>query len=129
AGRLDAGLRSIVDIRASQINHCAWCLDMHIVEAREAGITDRQIGLIAAWEEAGELFDPRQQAALALTEAVTLISVDGVTDELWTQVRSVFSEEETVDLIMAIATINVYNRMNVTARTALGPEPPRVPKM
>lgn len=127
AGSLDAGLRTLIDIRASQINRCAWCLDMHVAEAREAGLSDRQIALIAAWGEAGDLFDERQRAALALTEAVTLISVEGVPDAVWERVRAVFTEAEAVDLIMAIATINVWNRMNVAARTALGPEPYRVP--
>ncbi|MGH9105605.1 MAG: carboxymuconolactone decarboxylase family protein [Acidimicrobiales bacterium] len=120
---LDQGLRALVDIRASQVNHCAWCLDMHVVEARQAGIEQRQIDLVAAWREAGTLFSPREQAALALTEAVTLISEDGVADEVWGDVTAVFDEKETVQLLMAIATINVYNRMNVAVRTALGPEP------
>ncbi len=111
---LDKGLIALVDIRASQLNRCAWCLDMHVAEAREAGIPQRQIDLIAAWEEAGELFTARQQAVLAFTEQVTLISEGGVSDDVWARVRAVFSEEETVQLLMTIATINVWNRMNVT---------------
>ncbi|MGH9055865.1 MAG: carboxymuconolactone decarboxylase family protein [Acidimicrobiales bacterium] len=122
-GGLDEKLRALVDIRASQINHCAWCLDMHVAEARKAGIEQRQIDLVAAWREAGTLFSQREQAALALTEAVTLISEGGVPDEVWNGARAVFDEKESVQLLMAIATINVYNRMNVTVRTVLGPEP------
>ena len=119
---------ALVDIRASQINHCAWCLDMHAEEAREAGVEQRRIDLVAAWREAGELFSPRERAALAFTEAVTRIADDGVTDELWSEVTANFNEQEVVQLIMAIGAINVYNRMNVAARAALGPEPYRVPK-
>ncbi|MCB1273607.1 MAG: carboxymuconolactone decarboxylase family protein [Leucobacter sp.] len=117
-GELEKGLIALVDIRASQLNGCAWCLDMHVEEAREAGIPQRQIDLVAAWEETGELFTPRQRAALAFTEQVTLISRHGVSDEVWAQVRAEFSEEQTVQLLMTIATINVWNRMNVTVRNA-----------
>lgn len=123
AGDLGHGLIALVDIRASQLNHCAWCLDMHVAEAREAGVSQRQIDLVAAWEEAGELFTEREQAALAFTEQVTLISQDGVTDQVWARVRAEFSEQETVHLLMTIATINVWNRMNVTVRTGLPAAP------
>lgn len=124
---LDAGLHALIDIRASQLNRCAWCLDMHTAQARDAGIDQRRIDLVAAWDEAGNLFDDREQAALALTEAVTLISEEGVPDAIWNRVREVFTEQETVQLIMAISTINVYNRMNVATRAALGPEPYQAP--
>lgn len=124
-GGLDEGLISLVEIRASQINHCAWCLDMHVEEARRAGIEQRRLDLVAAWREAGALFSERERAALALTEAVTLISEDGVPDALWSDVTAVFDEKETVVLLMAIATINVWNRMNVAVRAVL-PEHPYV---
>ncbi len=120
---LSEELRALVDILASQLNRCAWCLDMHVAEARAAGVEQRQLDVVAAWKEAGDLFSPRERAALALTEAVTLISTEGVPDEVWEAVAAVFDEKETVHLLMAIATINVYNRMNVAVRTALGPEP------
>ncbi len=122
SGSLGAALTAIVDIRASQINHCAWCLDMHTAEAREAGVPQRKIDLIAAWHEAPELFDAREQAALALTEQVTLIA-DGVSDAVWQRVSEQFDEQEIVELIMTISVINVWNRMNVTARTALPDRP------
>ncbi|MCB0978754.1 MAG: carboxymuconolactone decarboxylase family protein [Acidimicrobiales bacterium] len=125
-GSLGKALHAIVDIRASQINHCAWCLDMHTEQAREAGISQRRIDLIAAWQEAGSLFSAREQAALALTEAVTLIADHGVPDDVWDAVKAEFSDAEIVQLIMAIGAINVYNRMNVTVRAALGDEPYRV---
>ncbi|MGH9029990.1 MAG: carboxymuconolactone decarboxylase family protein [Acidimicrobiales bacterium] len=123
SGNLDEGLLSLVKIRASQINHCAWCLDMHVAEARNAGIEQRQIDLVAAWREAPALFDARQRAALAFAEQVTLISKDGVSDEVWSQLTAVFDEKETVLLLMAIAAINVWNRMNVTVRTDLPEQP------
>ena len=115
---VDPKLIILIQIRASQLNHCAWCLDMHAVEARKAGISQRQLDLIAAWEEAGDLFDAKEQAVLAFAEQVTMIS-DGVSDEVWDQVNAEFSETEVVQLLMAASVINVWNRMNVTARTAL----------
>lgn len=123
AGMPDKGLRALIDIRASQINKCAWCLDMHAAEARAAGIEQRRIDLVAAWRETGAMFSERERAALALTEAVTLISEDGVPDEVWDSVTAVFDEKEAVRLLMAICTINVWNRMNITARAELPDEP------
>ena len=81
------------------------------------------MAVVAAWLEAGALFSPREQAALAFTEAVTLISEHGVPDDVWSNVTAVFDEKETIQLLMTIATINVYNRMNVTMRTVLGRSP------
>lgn len=120
---LDRGLRALVDILASQINGCAWCLDMHTREAREAGVSQRRIDLVAAWQESRDLFTEREQAAFALTEQVTHISEAGVTDDVWERVRASFTEQETVHLLMTIAMINVWNRINVTVRTDLPPEP------
>ncbi|MCC7078899.1 MAG: carboxymuconolactone decarboxylase family protein [Acidimicrobiia bacterium] len=122
-GGIDEGLHAMVDIRASQINNCAWCLDMHTAEALAAGVDQRRINLVAAWREAGSLFSEREQAALALTEAVTLISADGVPDRVWDDVTAAFDEKEVVVLLMAICTINVWNRLNVTVRTELPDEP------
>ena len=119
SGTLDERLLALVKIRASQINHCAWCLDMHVAEARKEGVEQRQIDLIAAWREAPMLFSEREQAALAFTEQVTLISQDGVSDAVWGGVTAAFGEQEVVYLLMAIAAINVWNRMNVTVRTEL----------
>ncbi|HQF64904.1 MAG TPA: carboxymuconolactone decarboxylase family protein [Planctomycetota bacterium] len=125
-GTLGKGLVALIDIRASQINGCAWCLDMHAEEAREAGIDRRRIDLVAAWREAGPLFSPRERAALAFAEAVTLIAESGVPDDIWAEIKAVFTDKEIVELLAAIGAINVYNRMNVAARTELGPEPYRV---
>jgi AhpD family alkylhydroperoxidase len=123
AGGLDEGLLALVKSRASQINHCAWCLDMHLAEAREAGIEQRKLDVLAAWREAGDMFSPQERAALAFAEQVTLISVEGVSDAVWSDVREVFDEKQTVTLLMAIAAINVWNRMNVTVRTSLPSTP------
>lgn len=123
AGNLDESLLALVKIRASQINHCAWCLDMHMAEGRKAGVEQRKLDLVAAWQEAPALFSQRELAALAFTEQVTLISQDGVSDEVWGEVTAVFDEKETVRLLMAIAAINVWNRMNVTVHTDLPAEP------
>ena len=116
-GTLGKALCALVDIRASQINKCAWCLDMHTEEAREAGIEQRKIDIVAAWHEAGDMFSAREQAALALTEAVTLISVAGVSDEIWEAVTANFDEKEIAHLIVAIGAINVWNRIAVGFRS------------
>ncbi len=123
AGKLEESLLALVKIRASQINHCAWCLDMHIAEARTAGVEERQLDLIAAWHEAPSLYSARERAALAFTEQVTLISQNGVADEVWEDLTAVFDEQEIVILLIAIGAINVWNRMNVTVRTELPAQP------
>ena len=123
SGNLDEGLLALVKTRASQINHCAWCLDMHVAEARKAGVEQRQLDVVAAWQEAPALFSRREQAALAFTEQVTLISQDGVSDDVWAELTAVFDEKETVRLLMAIAAINVWNRMNVAVHTDLPARP------
>jgi AhpD family alkylhydroperoxidase len=123
AGGLDEALLAIVKSRASQINHCAWCLDMHLDEARTHGVPQRKLDVLAAWREAGSMFSDAERAALALTEQVTLISRDGVSDDVWAAVRDIFDEKQTVALLMAIAAINVWNRMNVTVQTKLPDRP------
>ncbi|MEO7124819.1 MAG: carboxymuconolactone decarboxylase family protein [Nakamurella sp.] len=123
AGGVDEALLAIVKSRASQINHCAWCLDMHLAEARKLGVAQRKLDVLAAWREVSTMFSDAERAALALTEQVTLISQDGVSDEVWSAVRDSFSDKQTVVLIMAITAINVWNRMNVTVRTQLPTDP------
>lgn len=119
---LERSLITLIEIRASQINKCAWCLDLHTGEARREGVDERKLDLLAAWDEAPAVFTARERAAMALTEQVTLIADGGVSDEVWDMVTAEFDEKEIVALIMSIATINVYNRMNVTAHTTVGPE-------
>lgn len=117
-GTVDPKLLLLIQIRASQLNHCAWCLDMHTDEARKAGVSQRQIDVVAAWHEAGDLFTEQERAVLAFAEQVTQIS-DGVSDEVWGEINAYFTPQEVVQLLMATAAINVWNRMNVTALTSL----------
>ena len=119
ANPLDPALGDLMDIRASQINGCAFCLDMHWKEAKERGETDERLYMIAAWREA-TCYDARERAAFALTEAVTLIADAGVPDDVWAQVEDEFDPEELGQVIFAIAAINVWNRLNVTVQTEAG---------
>jgi AhpD family alkylhydroperoxidase len=113
-GDLESALLDLVKIRASQINGCAFCLDLHNREARDHGEAQQRLDVLAGWHEAPALFSARERAALALTEAVTLIADHGVGDDVWDQVTSNFSEPEAVRLLMAVATINVWNRLAVS---------------
>lgn len=119
AGSLGEGLIALVKSRASQINGCAFCLDMHAQEARKAGVDQRMLDVLAGWREAPGLYTEREKAAIALTEEVTRISVAGVSDAVWDGVRAVFSDAETVQLLMAISAINVWNRLAVSTRQDL----------
>lgn len=120
AGPLEPALYELVKIRASQINGCAFCLNMHLRDARKAGESQQRLDVLRAWREV-DLYSDRERAALALTEAVTLISVDGVPDRVWDDARAQFDERETAALIVAIATINVWNRFAISTRQT--PEP------
>ncbi|MDT5098392.1 MAG: hypothetical protein QOC76_2129 [Mycobacterium sp.] len=108
----------LIKIRASQINHCAFCLNMHLVDARKHGVTEQKLDVLAAWEEAGDLFTDRERAALALTEAITSVS-DGVPDGVYARAAEVFTERELGQVIAMAVTINAWNRINVTVRTAV----------
>ncbi len=119
AGDLGEGLISLVKLRASQINGCAFCLDMHGEEARKAGVSQRVIDVLPGWKEAPSLYSDREQAALALTEEVTLISQDGVSDAVWNQVAAVFSKAQIARLLMAICAINVWNRLAISTHADL----------
>ncbi len=114
---LDPHLIELVYIRASQINRCAFCLSVHIPNGLKTGLTDQQIDLLSVWREAGEIFSPREQAALAWTESLTLLPQCQAPDDLYEEVRVHFSEQETVELTWAIVTINVWNRMAVSMGT------------
>ena len=106
-------LRELVRIRASQINSCAFCVDMHSVDAQKAGELDRRIFALAAWRES-PFFDERERAALALTEAMTRLSEHGVPDEVYDGAAAVFSEAELGSLMGVIIAINAWNRVAVT---------------
>src|ERR1044072_6008066 len=112
---LDPSLTELVKIRASQINHCAFCIDMHIKDARAAGESEQRIYLLNAWEEAVGVYSEKEQAALALTEAVTVLT-DGVPDEVYDRAAKHFEEQELAQLIALLFTINAWNRIGVTTR-------------
>jgi AhpD family alkylhydroperoxidase len=117
---VEPSLGELVKIRASQINRCAFCLDMHTRDARKLGETERRLALVAAWEEAGDLFTEREQAALAIAEAVTEVATRGpVSDEVYARAAAVFTERELAQVIAMAVTINAWNRINLAAPQAL----------
>jgi AhpD family alkylhydroperoxidase len=116
---LEPRLLDLVRMRASQINRCAYCLDMHSKDARAAGETEQRLYGLEAWRET-PYYSARERAALEWTEAVTLVADSGVPDDLYQRVREQFSEEELVHLTLAVVAINGWNRFNVAARTVPG---------
>lgn len=126
ASTLERPLIELVKIRASQMNGCAYCLDMHTQDARAAGETEQRLHVIAAWQEA-PFFNDRERAALAWTEAVTRISETRAPDELFQRLRAHFSEKEIADLTLAIAAINAWNRLMTAFRVPAGLYKPRAP--
>ncbi|BBW99863.1 4-carboxymuconolactone decarboxylase [Mycolicibacterium moriokaense] len=113
---IDVELGELIKIRASQINHCAFCLDMHTRDARKHGVSEQKIDVLAAWEEAESLFTERERAALALTESITELHNGHVPDEVYQRAAQVFSERELGQVIAMAVTINAWNRINVAAR-------------
>lgn len=122
ASSLGEPLLALVKIRASQINGCAWCLDMHYKEARTQKVAQRKLDVIAGWSEAPAVYSERERAAIALTEEVTRISVAGVSDAVWSSVKECFDDQEIVSLLMAISAINVWNRLAISTRQQLPSE-------
>src|SRR5205085_8994207 len=122
ASGIDKKLLHLVKAKASQINHCAYCIDMHMKEARADGETEERLFLLSAWREAPQ-FTAKERAALAWTETVTLVADTNVPDHEWDAVREEFSEEDVASLTLAIATINVWNRISVSFRTVPGSPP------
>jgi AhpD family alkylhydroperoxidase len=116
---LDPRLYELAKIRASQLNGCAFCLDMHNRDARAGGEDQRRLDVLSAWREAPGLFTAPERAALAFTEAVTRIGDAGVPDPVWDDVAAHFDEAGIVQLLMAIATINVWNRLAVATHQQL----------
>ncbi|MCE4547530.1 MULTISPECIES: carboxymuconolactone decarboxylase family protein [unclassified Caballeronia] len=109
-------LVDLVYLRVSQINNCAYCLDMHTRDLLQKGVKLEKLALVQAWREAGHLFDDRERAALAWAESVTLVAQTGVPDEAYDAARAVFNERELVDLTIAISLMNTYNRMAISFR-------------
>jgi AhpD family alkylhydroperoxidase len=119
---IDPDLAELIKIRASQMNRCLFCLDMHSHDARKRGISEQKLAVLAAWEEAGDLFNERERAALALTEEITELTGRGhVSDDVYGRAAAVFSERELGQVIAMAVTINAWNRIGVTARLS----PPR----
>ena len=119
SSRLEPSLVELVRMRASQINGCAYCLDMHSKDARAAGETEQRLYVLNAWRET-PFFTDRERAALEWTEALTLISSSHASDEIYEQVRQRFTEEEMVSLTLAIVSINSWNRLNISFQTVPG---------
>jgi AhpD family alkylhydroperoxidase len=121
---LEPGLQDLVKLRASQINGCAYCVDMHSLDARANGETEQRLYAVSVWQDT-PFFTERERAALLWTEKVTLVSVDRVPDEVYEEVRRHFSDEELVNLTMVINTINAWNRLSISFRAVPGRYTPR----
>jgi AhpD family alkylhydroperoxidase len=118
---IDPDLAELIKIRASQMNHCAFCIDMHTADARKRGINEQKLTLLAAWEEAGDFFTELEQAALALTEEMTDLTHRHVSDEVYARAAAAFSERELGQVISMALAINAWNRIGVPTRL----RPPR----
>ena len=114
-GSIEKPLAELVRLRASQINGCAYCVDMHAADARKGGETDRRLATVSVWREA-PFFTERERAALEWTESVTLLAQSHVPDEVWERVKPHFTDQEIADLTLLIIAINGWNRIAVTFR-------------
>ena len=112
---IEHSLLELVKLRASQINGCAFCIDMHSADARKAGETERRLYAVTAWRET-PFFTPRERAALAWTEAVTRISTHGAPDDVYATLDAQFTQKEQMDLTLAISMINCWNRLAISFR-------------
>ena len=112
---LEKPLLELVKLRASQINGCAFCVDMHAADARKGGETERRLHALSAWHET-PFFTPRERAALAWTEAVTRISTNGAPDDVYAALAAQFTPREQMDLTLAISMINCWNRLAISFR-------------
>jgi AhpD family alkylhydroperoxidase len=113
--QLERGLRELVKVRASQINGCAFCIDMHWSDARARGESEERLAQLAAWHES-PYYDDRERAALALTDAVTHVSTSHVPDDVWDAAKEHFEPGELANLLFAIGAINLWNRLLVATR-------------
>ncbi|MFC0039120.1 carboxymuconolactone decarboxylase family protein [Actinomadura rayongensis] len=111
-GPLDTRLYHLAKLRASQINQCVFCVDMHVYELKEMGETDDRLFQLVAWRES-ELFDARERAILAYTESATRLGDDGVPDDVWAEAARHLDEKELGALVGAVALINAFNRISV----------------
>ena len=118
--KIEPELLELLRIRASQINGCAFCLDMHSKDLRAHGETEQRLYMISAWREATHLYDARERAALAWAEAVTRLVEQEVPDAIYEEARGQFSETELAQLTLAVVAINGWNRLNIAFRTPAG---------
>jgi AhpD family alkylhydroperoxidase len=116
---LDRPLRDLVKVRASQINGCAFCIDMHWKDARAAGEAEERLYALDAWRES-PLYSDRERAALELCEAMTLVAAGHVPDEVWDRARAAFEEAELAQLVFTVTAINAWNRLMITTRVEPG---------
>ena len=121
---LEPTLLDLVKLRASQINGCAYCVDMHSLDLRAQGESEQRVNTVIVWEET-PFFSERERAALLWTEKLTLISLDHVPDAVYQQVRQHFTDEELVNLTLAIAAINAWNRFAISFRSEPGHYTPK----
>ena len=115
----EPSLYNLVKLRASVVNGCGFCVDMHAGEGLEAGFPARRLFAVSAWREATQLFTEKEQAALALTDAVTKLGEHGVPDDVWDEAARHFDKTELGNLLMAIVTINVWNRLAISTKMDL----------
>ncbi len=120
---VEAELYELIKIRASIVNGCGFCVDMHTTAGAKRGISSRRLHAVAAWQHAGTLFDERERAALALTDAVTALGPTTVTDAIWEEAARFFPEDQLGSLVLAIATINVWNRIAISTEMTPPTEP------
>ncbi|MGC3984608.1 MAG: carboxymuconolactone decarboxylase family protein [Pseudorhodoferax sp.] len=118
-GSLDAKLLALIEIRASQMNGCAFCVDMHVKQAKQHGEGELRLHHVAIWHES-PLFSARERAAFAWTEVLTQLPTHGVPDAVYAQVRAAFSEQEIVELTHNVMGINAWNRLSVAFRSVPG---------
>lgn len=116
---IEKNLRELIDFRVSQINGCAYCLDMHSKDLRHGGETEQRIYMLSAWRES-DLYTPREKAGLAWAEAVTKLEGQEVSDEVYEMATKEFSDEELIDLTLTVTAINTWNRFNIAFRTPAG---------
>jgi AhpD family alkylhydroperoxidase len=115
---LPGQLIDLVYLRVSQINGCAYCIDMHSQDLIRKGVPTKKLMLVQAWRDAGDLFSAQEQVSLAMAEYVTNAAIEGVPDVIYEDTARIFSDKEVVDLTMAIALMNAYNRLSITFRNS-----------
>ena len=116
---VSGALKELIKIRASQINHCAYCIDMHTKDALKRGETNQRIFLLSAWREAKKFFTEEEQTVLEMTEEITMIHQQGLTDATYQKALKYFNEIQIAEIIMVVVTINAWNRIAVSSHTQI----------